>query len=66
MPKLQSKFVFFFNPSLIPKAGAMQIESFAINQTMGPDVKYLKIHIASGWDDFVSIHSIIVEGDVTP
>mmetsp|Transcript_104917 Transcript_104917/g.180924 ORF Transcript_104917/g.180924 Transcript_104917/m.180924 type:complete len:139 (-) Transcript_104917:889-1305(-) len=60
------KFDKIVETELSDKAGAMQIESFAINQTMGPDVKYLKIHIASGWDDFVSMHSIIVEGDITP
>jgi|EP00670_Eutreptiella_braarudii_P006181 heat shock protein beta-11 len=58
-----TKFEKIVETELSDKAGAMQIESFTINSTMGPDVKYLKIHVASGWEDFSSIHSIIVEGD---
>lgn len=58
------KFEKIVETELSDKAGAMQIESFAINATMGPDVKFLKLHLGSGWEDFVSIHSIIIEGEM--
>eukprot|EP00667_Euglena_gracilis_P027998 EG_transcript_35213 len=58
-----TKFEKIVEVEVAEKNGAMQIESFAVNSTSGPDIRYLKFHIGSGWEDFASIHSIIVEGE---
>eukprot|EP00669_Euglena_mutabilis_P011525 TRINITY_DN6150_c0_g1_i1.p3 TRINITY_DN6150_c0_g1~~TRINITY_DN6150_c0_g1_i1.p3 ORF type:complete len:146 (+),score=53.85 TRINITY_DN6150_c0_g1_i1:91-528(+) len=58
-----TKFERLLEVELTDKGGALQIESFGINPGAGANIRYLRLHIASGWDDFASIHNIIVEGD---
>lgn len=46
-----------------PPSG-LQREQFQVNKaTVGNGVRFLKIIIASGYEQFAAIHSIVVEGD---
>eukprot|EP00992_Anisonema_acinus_P004166 TRINITY_DN14867_c0_g1_i1.p1 TRINITY_DN14867_c0_g1~~TRINITY_DN14867_c0_g1_i1.p1 ORF type:complete len:137 (+),score=21.38 TRINITY_DN14867_c0_g1_i1:54-464(+) len=58
-----TKFTRFVELELSDKNASMQIESFQVNQAMGQEVRFLRIIIASGWDDFASVHSVLVEGE---
>ena len=47
-----------------PTAGNLQSESFQINSTVGSSVKFVKLIIQSGWEDFSTIHDLSFEGEV--
>eukprot|EP01006_Ploeotia_vitrea_P046871 TRINITY_DN67070_c8_g4_i1.p1 TRINITY_DN67070_c8_g4~~TRINITY_DN67070_c8_g4_i1.p1 ORF type:complete len:139 (+),score=16.09 TRINITY_DN67070_c8_g4_i1:41-457(+) len=60
------KFERFIDTELGDKNGAMQIESFQVSANQGGGVRFIKICLASGWDDFASVHNVIVEGEEVP
>eukprot|EP00754_Rhynchopus_humris_P043087 Rhum_TRINITY_DN2971_c0_g1::Rhum_TRINITY_DN2971_c0_g1_i1::g.8916::m.8916/K19369/HSPB11; heat shock protein beta-11 len=47
-----------------PTSTNIQTETFQINNTVGSDVRFVKLILQSGWEDFASIHSVVLEGDV--
>ena len=48
------------HPELKEKGGKMK--SFQISPQMGQGVRFLKLAVAGGYEEFSSIHNIVVEG----
>eukprot|EP01061_Rhynchopus_euleeides_P030292 TRINITY_DN50377_c0_g1_i1.p1 TRINITY_DN50377_c0_g1~~TRINITY_DN50377_c0_g1_i1.p1 ORF type:complete len:163 (+),score=37.51 TRINITY_DN50377_c0_g1_i1:377-865(+) len=45
-------------------SSSRQTETFQINSTVGSGVRFLKLVMQSGWEDFATIHSVAVDGTV--
>eukprot|EP00906_Rhabdomonas_costata_P015757 RCo022608 len=46
------------------KGGAFQMESFQISSQAGQGVRFLKLVIGSGYEEFSSVHNVVVEGEL--
>eukprot|EP01063_Lacrimia_lanifica_P039922 TRINITY_DN8903_c0_g2_i1.p3 TRINITY_DN8903_c0_g2~~TRINITY_DN8903_c0_g2_i1.p3 ORF type:complete len:164 (+),score=78.13 TRINITY_DN8903_c0_g2_i1:63-554(+) len=47
-----------------PVSTPLQQETFQVNSTVGASIRFLKLIIQSGWEDFATIHNLVFEGEV--
>eukprot|EP00756_Hemistasia_phaeocysticola_P015343 Hpha_TRINITY_DN15407_c1_g1::TRINITY_DN15407_c1_g1_i1::g.172979::m.172979/K19369/HSPB11; heat shock protein beta-11 len=59
---LPIKFQELLHLELQDKSGQIQIESHQVSR--GNGIRFVKIILQSGWDDFASVHSVAFDGDV--
>ena len=59
------KFKSILDVELSEKSGSsLQTETFQINSTVGSGVRFVKIILQTGWEDFATVHNLVFEGEL--